>query len=566
MTAIALRFPAGQFHATPWGRHVNEGVPEWPPSPWRLLRTLVAVWKIRAPDLEEPAVRRVLEQLTAEPLFHLPRATTGHTRHYMRWYKKGPTDQTLIFDAFVCLSSREEVVVVWPEAELELADRDLLQRLLENFGFLGRSESWCEARLLDNQQASELTKREGFLNCRPVNGAAPQPNEETVRVLCADPATAFGDEHVKPTANKKGKSKKSARQHYDPAWNLCIETAQLHEEKWSDPPGSRWVTYVRPADCFDPPRRRPTRRTPSRPRIQVARYALDSTVLPLLTETLPLAEQARFKLMGVFGRLTKQNGVKGKSPVFSGKDAHGNKLTGHGHAYYLPTDEDGDGRLDHLTIVAEDGFGPFELEALDRLRTLKRSDDAPEVRLLLLGLGRREEFMPMPLRPSAQWVSATPFLVTRHPKKNGRKRDPQELLENPHAFIAYALREELARLIERRQWPFSIDQAHVEPLYDPPGVFRVQPKLWAAGATGPNLRPIQFKRFRRKRGDDGGRRWCGAFRIVFPEPAAGPMALGHSAHFGLGLFLPAAENQTATQQWEKRASAEDGSANSPSPH
>jgi len=189
MTAIALRFPAGQFHATPWGRHVNEGVPEWPPSPWRLLRTLVAVWKIRAPDLEEPAVRRVLEQLTAEPLFHLPRATTGHTRHYMRWYKKGPTDQTLIFDAFVCLSSREEVVVVWPEAELELADRDLLQRLLENFGFLGRSESWCEARLLDNQQASELTKREGFLNCRPVNGAAPQPNEETVRVLCADPAT-----------------------------------------------------------------------------------------------------------------------------------------------------------------------------------------------------------------------------------------------------------------------------------------------------------------------------------------------------------------------------------------
>ena len=538
MIAIALRFPTGQFHATPWGRHVNEGVPEWPPSPWRLLRTLVAVWKIRAADLDEPGVRRVLEQLAAEPLFHLPRATTGHSRHYMRWYKKGPTDQTLVFDAFVCVSPKDEIVMVWPDAELEPADRDLLQRLLENFGYLGRSESWCEARLLGNQQAGELTEREGFLNCRPVNGAAPQPNEETVRVLCADPSTAFKDDHVTTSTPKKGKRSKPDRPHYDPAWNLCIETAQLHAEKWSDPPGSRWVTYVRPADCFDPPRRRPARRAPRRPSIQIARYALDSTVLPLLTETLPLAEQVRFKLMGIFGRLTEHDGVKGKSPVFSGKDADGNKLTGHGHAYYLPTDEDGDGRLDHLTIVAEDGFGPNELKALDRLRSLKPSEDVPELRLLLLGLGRRDEFVSMPLRPSAQRVSATPFLVTRHPKKNGRKRDPRELLENPHAFIAHVLREELARLIERRGWPFSADQVHIEPVYDPPGVFRIQPKLWAAGATGPNPRPVQFKRFRQKRSDDGGRRWSGAFRIVLPKPVRGPIALGHSSHFGLGLFLP----------------------------
>ena len=48
---IKLKFPAGRYHATPWGRHVNEGVPEWPPSPWRLLRALVAVWKRTCPDL-----------------------------------------------------------------------------------------------------------------------------------------------------------------------------------------------------------------------------------------------------------------------------------------------------------------------------------------------------------------------------------------------------------------------------------------------------------------------------------------------------------------------------------
>lgn len=29
------------------------------------------------------------------------------------------------------------------------------------------------------------------------------------------------------------------------------------------------------------------------------------------------------------------------------------------------------------------------------------------------------------------------------------------------------------------------------------------------------------------------------FRLTFPEPVSGPIALGHSSHFGLGLFVPA---------------------------
>ncbi len=41
MIVLELRFPAGRFHATPWGRHVNEGAVEWPPSPWRLMRALI---------------------------------------------------------------------------------------------------------------------------------------------------------------------------------------------------------------------------------------------------------------------------------------------------------------------------------------------------------------------------------------------------------------------------------------------------------------------------------------------------------------------------------------------
>src|SRR3954452_14959068 len=80
---IKLTFPAGRYHATPWGRHVNEGVPEWPPSPWRLLRALIAVWRRTCPDLPEAQVRRMLESLLRPPYFRLPASRVAHTRHAM---------------------------------------------------------------------------------------------------------------------------------------------------------------------------------------------------------------------------------------------------------------------------------------------------------------------------------------------------------------------------------------------------------------------------------------------------------------------------------------------------
>src|SRR5260221_14067640 len=115
---IKLTFPAGRFHATPWGRHVNEGVAEWPPSPWRLLRALVAIWKRTCPGLSEQQVRAILEKLVNPPQFQVPSYRTAHTRHYMPWEKKGPADRTLVFDTFVSVDRQTPLYIGWPKAEL----------------------------------------------------------------------------------------------------------------------------------------------------------------------------------------------------------------------------------------------------------------------------------------------------------------------------------------------------------------------------------------------------------------------------------------------------------------
>src|SRR5260370_25183614 len=81
-TPLVLTFPLGRYHATPWDRHVNEGAVELPPSPWRLLRTLYAVWQTRCPELPELLVHGLLSALAAPPTFYVPPHTLSHTRHY----------------------------------------------------------------------------------------------------------------------------------------------------------------------------------------------------------------------------------------------------------------------------------------------------------------------------------------------------------------------------------------------------------------------------------------------------------------------------------------------------
>lgn len=540
MIGVTLRFPSGRFHATPWGRHVNEGAPEWPPSPWRFLRALVATWKRKLGDqITEAEALHIFGQLLQPPVFQLPPASTGHTRHYMPWFKKGPEDKTLVFDAFVALPRIAQIVLVWPAAQLGQDQKSQLALLLAHLNYLGRAESWCDARLLDEAETETALQQ---ANCKPLNGQPVASAYEVVRVLCADPEQALANSAFSKAVQRKARGKvvqKTQRTAptYDPDWHLCAETLWLHDERWSDPPGSRWVPYARPRDCFKiEPAPMPL---VNRPRPQVARFALDSAVLPQVTETLLIAEAARRALMSIFGRLfPNPDGSKGRSPVLSGKDDNGRPLNGHRHAYYLPTDEDQDGRIDHLTVLAEEGFGPQELAVLDRFNQLKipdREESGHPLRLVWLACGRLPDYTPGPLQAATTWASATPFVAPRYPKPRGTKRDPPQLLRSPVLFLQAVLREELSRLIQRRPdlAHLDLEDIRLAPCTDEHGVFRI-----ARGRGKLGLRPIQFKRFRHKRGDDGGRRPTGAFQILFPRPVRGPICLGHSSHFGLGLFVP----------------------------
>jgi CRISPR-associated protein Csb2 len=509
---IKLNFLAGRYHATPWGRHVNEGVPEWPPSPWRLLRALVAVWKRTCPDLAEAQVKRLLSALVAPPLFHLPPHRVAHTRHYMPWEKKGPSDRTLVFDTFTSVGRREDLLIHWPEVNFNFDDREAIAKLLGNLTFLGRAEGWVHA---------ELTDATADWNCAPDDAVSdPTP------VFCPDPETSFSDDYYPRHDPKKlaqGKIKPAEFLFDCPRWHLCLDTETIHAERWPRVPGARWVNYGLTEAAPLPARivRQENRH------VTVAHFRLDGPVLPLVTETLPLAELARRSLLSACKQIAQREspGLSDEAlwphyPAFWGKDSERRPRHGHQHAFILPTDDDDDGRLDHLTVFAPMGFNSLEHQALASLRKLPLGDGDP-LRLLLLGMGNENTIASRLFAESRTWVSASPFIVTRFPKLRGTKRDRPEDCATSIDFARHVLRQELERFTERgRQLPLI---QSIEP----------------SDGIGPRkVRSIQFKSFRQKANDDGGRRPKGAFRIVFVEPVRGPLCVGHSCHFGLGLFLP----------------------------
>jgi len=484
---IAIHFLAGRYHATPWGRHVNEGVPEWPPSPWRLLRALVAAWQRSAPEVGRPQMERLLKVLSAPPDFRLPPATLAHTRHFMPWFKKGPGDRTMVFDTFVATFRSEPLLVVWPQAELSPEDRRLLGRLLANVSYLGRSESWCEATLVNQGEPNSFyLGQEGQL----------RPTDEPVRVLGL--AEEFRLE------------------------NLMVETNTLRlRQKRLDPPGSRWLLYSRPRNALAVNYQETSGRMETRP-VQAVRYALDANPLPLLTESIAVAEAARRTALFQHRRLNS-----GQVPVhLSGKDVTGQPLAGHLHAYYLTTDEDEDGRLDHLTIFAPGGLAQHELEALMRLRTLKLGAEEPELRLLLLGIAREGETTQLGshFKPARIWVSATPFVLSRHPKvdRHGRPK------LTPEGWQVDGPEDQL-----RREW-------HLRQALDPslPDLLEIE-RLPASTIRGHRTSWLDFRRWRRTGSAPGPVGGAYGFRLTFAEPVKGPVALGYGAHYSLGLFRPA---------------------------
>jgi len=566
MPMLLLRFPARRYHATPWGHHVNEGLIEWPPSPWRLLRALLSVgyttglWNGSGPAAE---ARALIEKLASTlPVYSLPPAAGTHSRHYMplatlkapdantdtsfvlahqvtgspivRGYKE---DTTLVFDTWAQMDDGE-LAVTW-DVELSDTETEVLAQLAERLGYLGRSESWVAARLARADESIPTN------NCFPDNSQAnPGPGWEQVPLMAADNPSAFmrwrGHAVAQALAafplpgNKKPTKKllsdrAKAEDPYPADLIACLhtETNWLRRHRWSQPPGSRRVFYWRPANALEAgaPKAKPRAITA----LPVEAILLSMTTgsgndhaLPALTRTLPQAELLHRALVSA----TEKQGVH--SRALTGCDEKGKPLRGpHDHAHVLPLDLDGDGHLDHILLWAPMGLNGRDQAAVRAIRQTFTKGGIGPLRLALAGAGDLSDLSRLPgafgdgLRAilvshvaATVWRSLTPFVPPRYLKKRGRN----------------TLKGQVADELAVRSFPPPDEVRVIDPHEDE--CARRHRHFVRSRRHGPPA-PVD----------------CGfTLELRFPTSVQGPMSLGYGNHFGLGLFAVATDAQTFKTQ------------------
>lgn len=254
-------------------------------------------------------------------------------------------------------------------------------------------------------------------------------------------------------------------------------------------------------------------------RLTIARFALSSSVLPMVTSAMPFAETFRFAA-------SSNRAGNSFSKAFIGKerDAETGKwrpLKNHEHAHFLATDEDGDGRLDYLTVYAPCGFNADDLRALEQIRAVKRPKNLPSIKVVLVGLGSKENFADIPVfRKSKIWRSQTPFSLPRFPNRGGGK--PPRPRDLPEA--------QLIKELENRGLPAPVNVKLIK------GYFENRAAIAEIETQVPRFRWLEFHATRLRK-EMSGKGLCG-FEIEFAEEISGAISLGFGSHFGLGLFLP----------------------------
>jgi len=309
-------------------------------------------------------------------------ATASHTRSYLNINTLDPTEKSLIFDAFVAMSPGAALYVTWPNVELTPAQSELLDRLLGSLNYIGRSESWIDARLYDGSI-------DGGIRCEPMTESG--ESGDMVTVACPVPASGYTEKRPWLEA-------------------LAYSTAEFQKDRRSLPPAMRMVPYVRPANAVLTRVPKPVRKHAG---VQAVVFSLNAAVLPLVTATVEVAEQVRVRLMGIHKVVVGD--PRKVSPKFSGKTAEGKPLKDHQHAFILPLGN-GRGRIDRVLLYtrAPEGFNSDEVKAILRMTELYGRTTEDPIRVM----ATQRAATGSEIRKSAtSVVSTTPFCAGRHWRK-----------------------------------------------------------------------------------------------------------------------------------------------------
>lgn len=499
-------FPLGRFHATRWRLNpYDDPSGEWPPSPWRFVRAVVARWyqwsreSVELPDLTQldALVRALCESSYS---FHLPvQAQRGSPlRQYhpveFGWVPPPKRDKPiprmraygtrLVQDNYWCVPSGDGGAIWWfLDGDTWTAQLvEVLDRCIERLIYFGRAEAFTQVKRVETSAP------------RPNWTPFDQPRSPvSVRILFPQRDATRAD--VERTTDDP----QTAGRTIPPGAKLMYADIQPRAATREQP-----VTFVPRTDCH------------------LIQLAVGWSVAPEPRAVVRLTARYRSAVIRELLLIKTQGQCRSWSAApkslraavadMLGKDAEGVPFKDHSHAEFLAWWQD---RLPTRLLVWR-GHRPFDadeqrailLAAAQELSWAAAGPDADVWKIRLIPL---DSAVPAPPgfdgRCASRWESMTPYVPPRHRLRNGKPRDSESLTT------------QIRRELTLRGIPGG---EHVD-------VEEANDATWVAVHS--------------PRRESGGRTFLGDrrgywLRLTFPQPVAGPLRLGNSSSFGLGLFRP----------------------------
>ena len=549
MTTIQLTFPWGRYYAHPWGINPTRlREPEWPPSPWRLLRALVSAW-FRANPGKVPSEEciELVETLGRElPLIGTGKVSFGHTVHWQPNYGAAGTEDRA--DASYKNTRHENhfaavpgpVFFRWKGVSLASSLEFLLRSLLAELSYFGRAESLCHAELTDEEPGKET----GW--CEPTDG-------RKISSSCRDVFCAMPDDfEFADLWSKRGDPSRPDPLHAPPHLGDRLLATNMKAD------GSGWRSYQMPPGwphqwiVRTPRQQRAATEGPtnlSYERKKVARYlrfSLQCRVPIPQRFTVDIAEKFRSAANSYI-----KEGVKSFALLGKPEDRPDGVEGDHQHAFFLPTSENSSppGFLTDVHIWCPMGFTRAEVDLFLKVRRLGWKDHRYPANPVLVAMGMEpaaDAIISTPYRkdPSRIWRSASPFVPALHFYTGSKDKPrlkkgatPEEQLVNTVRKAGINTGCTVRRLRMSNQEPHGLTHSDDLPPQLAWDIVRAPADTNAFDGgvatkthqNGSDDSPIGYHR-----------RIGFMLELEFDEPVILPRpAFGHSSHFGLGLFVPA---------------------------
>jgi len=549
MLTLKITFPWGRYYAHPWGinpTRLREA--EWPPSPWRLLRALVSSW-FRANPGQHPNADCIalIEAMGKElPEIGVGMVSFGHTVHWQPNFGSASAEEksaasyknTRHENHFVAVHGA--VLFRWSNLALQPVIRQMLETLLVELSYFGRTESLCNAEVCsDEPSAGDV----GW--CRPsfssdgVN-AGRKISASCRDVFCPNPRDfQFTDLWSCREANLAPNAPNAPAHFVDALLSNDMKADGALSVSYQMPAGwpEKWVVRT-------PRTAKPTNKPAPSVGPKVAHYLCFSLQcrVPLLPKFIvPLSEKfrdvANHHLCKVYGDGTASFALFGHA-----KDRPADVVGDHQHAFYLPmfVRDGSNGTQSELHIWCPYGFTQAEIEILLRVSRLDWGSGKYPVRPVLTAMAKEPPAdAPFSTGKTASrlWRSVSPFVPPRYFYRGGSGSRTLKVKDQPEYQLIECLKAagvtapgEIRRLSPpgrnpqdgQAQWDIARTPASEDSILNNTANVSVH----RPGSGGARERERRVGLF---------------FEIEFAEPVSLPIpALGHSCHFGLGLFVPVA--------------------------